>query len=446
MPRNPTISDTMAEAGIIATLIYSPTYILHSDNLKHNHFYNKESSVLYWAINKLIKQGVENIDSFNLAETINSNEGIKNQFDKYNINLEEYINLSKAVARNSIEEYKVLVKRILSLSFKRELHKQIKKFDETCLDVDQDDISELSGNIYSTLNKLNEQYILNDEIKLIGEVIDDIWDEIQKRSSTGVVGIKSKIQSLSEYFTYENGELVLLQARMKQGKSAFMLNETIHQLKQGYSVAYFDTEMASRQFVERALSNLTGVEVRKIKNGSYSSSEADMLKDALSWFKKQKFVHLYKPQWTAETIYSTAKILQYKMGLNFLIFDYIKNNSGNASEVANKLGEQIDYLKNFVAGGMNIPVLAAAQLGRSGEVADSDKLDRYTSVTVKWLKKNKDEMIGDWKQVGNYKMNVKYNRLGELQDEDDWIDVVFDGNRMNIYQAPQQHTTSDINF
>jgi replicative DNA helicase len=446
LPKNPTISDTQAEAGIISTLIFNPTYYLHSEQLKHNHFYNKESACLYWGISQLIKKGVENIDSFNITEIINSNEGMKNTFDKFGIDLDNYISLSKNVSRNSIEEYKILVNRILALAYKRELHKQIKKFDENCLDVNQDDITLLSNEIYSTLNKLNEQYVLNDDVKLIGEVIDDIWKEIEERSSTGVVGIKPKIELLSNYFTYENGELVLLQARMKQGKSAYMLNEALYQLKQGYSVAYFDTEMPSRQFIERALSHLTGVEVRKIKTGSYSSTESELLKDALKWFKQQKFVHLYKPQWTAETIYTTAKILQYKMGLNFLIFDYIKNNSGNASEVANKLGEQIDYLKNYVAGNMNIPVLAAAQLGRTGEVADSDKLDRYTSVTVKWLKKNKDEVIGDWKKCGNYKLNIKYNRLGELMDEDEWIDVVFNGNVMNIYQAPEQHNPNDFNL
>lgn len=446
MPKNPTISDTQAEAGIISTLIYNPSYYLHSEQLKNIHFYNKDNAVLYWGISQLVKQGVENIDSINLTTVINSNEGMKNTFDKFGIDLDNYITLSKAVARHTVEEYKILVNRILALAFKRELHKQLKNFDDICLDINQDDINELSGNIYSTINKLNEQYVLNDDVKLIGEVIDDIWKEIEERSSKGVVGIKPKIELLSNYFTYENGELVLLQARMKQGKSAYMLNEAIYQLKKGYHVAYFDTEMPSRQFVERALAHLTGVEVRKIKNGSYSASEADQLKDALSWFKQQKFVHLYKPQWTAETIYATAKILQYKMGLNFLIFDYIKNNSGNASEVANKLGEQIDYLKNFVAGNMNIPVLAAAQLGRSGEVADSDKLDRYTSVTVKWLKKDKDEIIGDWKKVGNYKLNVKYNRLGELMDEDEWIDVVFNGNIMNIHQAEIQHSPDDINI
>ena len=101
-------------------------------------------------------------------------------------------------------------------------------------------------------------------------------------------------------------------------------------------------------------------------------------------------------------------------------------------------------MKNFVAGGLNIPVLAAAQLGRSGEVADSDKLDRYTSVSVKWMRKAKDEIEGDWLKTGNYKMNVKFNRLGELQDEDEWIDVVFNGNIMDIHQAEIQHEHMEL--
>ena len=46
---------------------------------------------------------------------LNSNEGIKNTFSKYDIDLDNYINLSKNVARNSLEEYRILVNRVLAL-------------------------------------------------------------------------------------------------------------------------------------------------------------------------------------------------------------------------------------------------------------------------------------------------------------------------------------------
>jgi replicative DNA helicase len=425
----------MAEAGIIASLIYNPEYIFHNEQLKPNHFYNKESSCLYWAIEQLIKQGVDNIDSFNLTTIINSNEGIKNTFDKYNINLEDYINLSRNVKRDSIEEYKVLVNRVLALAFKRELRKQLRKFDSVCLDVD-DDISKLSGDIYDTLNKLNEQYVLNDDIIPLSEQVEYIWEEILQDSENESAVLTPKIPLLRDYFTYSKGEVIMLVARYKQGKSAYLMNECLHQAEQGYSVAYFDTEMSTREFVIRALANLAQVEVRKIKQKSYTTSEEVILKDALSKLKKYKIVHKYKPDWRNEDIFSASKILQYKYGLDLLIFDYIKGNEGDANTLYNYLGRKTDYIKNIIAGQLEIPVITATQLNRSGEISDSDKLARYVSTVVYW--KQKSNSI-DWKKVGNYTMQVRTNRLGEQMLEDEFIHCVFDGNRMTIYEAPEQN-------
>jgi len=75
-----TICDSQAESGVIATLIYHPEFILHSEYLKPSHFYNKENGCIYWAIDKLYKSGVNNIDAFNLTTMLNSNEGVKKNY------------------------------------------------------------------------------------------------------------------------------------------------------------------------------------------------------------------------------------------------------------------------------------------------------------------------------------------------------------------------------
>lgn len=440
MPKNPTISDTQAEAGIIATLIFNPTYYLHGEQLKHTHFYNKESACLYWGISQLIKQGVENIDSFNLTEIINSNEGMKNTFDKFGIDLDNYISLSKNIVRQSLEEYKILVNRVLALAFKRDLHKQLKKFDTNCLDVEQDDISLLSRDIYNTVNSLNEQYILGEEdIQPLSEDLDSLWEEIKNDSKNTDTVLNPKIVSLRNYFTYTKGEVILLVARYKQGKSAVLMNECLYQAQQGHSVAYLDSEMKKKEFVIRALANLSQVEVRKIKQGSYSSSEEERLREALQTLKSYKIIHKYKPEWRDEDIYSTVKILQNRQGLDFLIFDYIKANDGDANTLYNKLGQKADYIKNIIAGQLNIPVLTASQLNRQGEISDSDKLARYVSTVVYWKQKNKSDLDGqDWKKVGNATMQVRTNRLGEQMADDDYIHVCFNGNLMTIWEAPEQ--------
>ena len=42
---------------------------------------------------------------------------------------------------------------------------------------------------------------------------------------------------------------------------------------------------------------------------------------------------------------------------------------------------------------------------------------------------------------GNFKLIVDKNRNGEQMLDGEWIDVMFDGNRMRIKQAPKQHKT-----
>lgn len=442
MSKNSTISDTLAEAGIIATLIYNPTYYLHSEQLKHNHFFNKDTACLYWGISQLVKQGVENIDNFNLNAIINTNESIKNTFDKFGIDLVNYIDLSKNVARHSIEEYKILVNRVMALAFKRELHKQLKKFENSCLDINQDDIGQLSSNIYESINKLNEQYILgDDDLKPLGEDLDNIWEEIVRDSTCPELSLSPKIELLRNYFTYTPGEVILLVARYKQGKSAILMNECLYQAQQGHSVLYLDSEMKKKEFVIRALANVSQVEVRKIKRGNYSLSEEERLNEALKVLKTYKIIHKYKPDWRDEDIYSTVRITQNKQGLDFLIFDYIKANDGDANSIYNKLGQKADYVKNIIAGQLNIPVLTASQLNRNGEISDSDKLARYVSTVVYWKQKNNSELEGqDWRKVGNATMQVRTNRLGEQMQNDEYIHCVFNGNLMTVEQAPNQDT------
>lgn len=448
MTYNAAIYDTQAEAGIIATLIFHPTFYVHCEQLQPVHFYNIESGCLYWGISQLVKQGIENIDSFNLTAVINSNEGMKNTFDRFNIDLDNYIHLSKNISRHSLEEYKLLVNRVLALAFKRDLRKQLKKFDDMCLDLNQDNISQLSNNIYNSLDELTEEYIIGTkEIQTIGDVIDDLWEEIQRDSISESNNFKPKIELLKNYYDYSPASLTLWVARYKSGKSAIALNETLHLAQKNAIVGYFDSEITTKEFVIRSLANLTQIPVRRIKSGEYTVSEEELLKNSLRWFKSKKIIHIYDPVWTTDKIITLAKILKNKYGMNFLVFDYIKCTNGiNASDTYLKLGNMTDVLKNNVGGELNIPVLALAQLNRHGEIADSDGIARYVSTVIYWQKKTQEELNGaDWKQVGNYKAQVRVNRSGSQMNEEEWISCVFNGDCMTIYQAPVQ-PEDDINL
>ena len=64
------LCDTQAEAGVIATLVHHPEFILQSDYLKPGYFYHKENGCIYWAIDELFKSGVKVIDTFNITNKL----------------------------------------------------------------------------------------------------------------------------------------------------------------------------------------------------------------------------------------------------------------------------------------------------------------------------------------------------------------------------------------
>ena len=163
--------------------------------------------------------------------------------------------------------------------------------------------------------------------------------------------------------------------------------------------------------------------------------------------KTQPFVHIYRPDLSDEELYSICKILKYKMGLKFVIDDYLKSNATSASDNYNILGARCDFLKNKIAGELNMSVLTAAQLNRAGEVGDSMKINRYLSVGIKWFLKTQEQIANDGLQCGHAGMKIYINRLGEQMPEDDenaYLDFIFDGNKMMISQAEQHDSTNEF--
>ena len=438
------LSDIQSESGIIGTLIYHPDYILHTDYLLPSHFYGIENACIYWSIQDLYKSGITNIDAYNISSKIQSQRTI----DKYNLpSVQEFMELYKETARHTIEEYKMLADNVVSLAFKRDLVKTLNQLSANCFNPEFD-LEKLNNNVYSELDALTQKYITSNEIHTLGNDIDDIWGEIvNRRTSDGMYGIPSKYSSFIDYYTYEPGELVVIQAKYKQGKSVFLMNEVVHKLKNGVPTLVVDSEMPTRLYTERLISHLTGIEMKRIKNGNYSDEEAEKIKYWIAWLKEQSFVHIYDPNITNEKLYSVCKMLQRKMGLVFVVFDYLKSNETSTSDNYNVLGAKCDFLKNNIAGELDLAVLAACQLNRNGEVADSIKINRYLSVGIKWEYKTQEMIARDGIQCGNAFAKIYVNRLGKQMQEDDdsdYIDFVFDGDRMSIVEAQPHERRSDF--
>ena len=83
-------------------------------------------------------------------------------------------------------------------------------------------------------------------------------------------------------------------------------------------------------------------------------------------------------------------------------------------------------------------MLAGAQLNRNNQVADSDKMERYVSTSILWREKTAEEIANDGGlDYGNYALTINLNRNGQQMEDDEYISMSLDGDRMRIEQAKQ---------
>lgn len=435
------ITDYNAEAGVISTVIFHPEFILNTPYMKYTYFFDGANSVLYWAVSELYSKKITNMTAMNIEQVINDHPDMKTQMQKYNMDsLDEFIDLAIYSKRDTVEEYIMLVNKVIECAFKRMFYAKTTNWQRMCFN-ENVHLQDMNNSIYQELNNLTSQFITNGKVDTIGSVVDQIWEETVQRHERGEsYGLPSFFEPINEYFTYENAELVVISSRMKNGKSWLALIEAIHKASNGVPTMIIDTEMSDSNWVFRAVGYLAGIRESKIKNMDLTPEQIKLVEEKKEVLKTLPIYHIFDPLISNEQVYSLVAQKQNECGLGFLIYDYLKPSDAlmESSARSAELGAKTNFLKNRIAGGLNIPVLAFAQLNRNNEVADSDYIERYTSVSVKWEKKTGDEIQRDTVECGTHKMTVKLNRLGKCHMGDgDYIDMKFINDRPGIMVAKQ---------
>ncbi|MBU3186546.1 DnaB-like helicase C-terminal domain-containing protein [Clostridium estertheticum] len=438
--------DTISETGAIGTILMHPEFIYKSEFLKPNQFYNREFACIYHIVKTLTDKGINEIDNFMIMGEIEGNKafkGIINEYQDISKDVCAWLDDLKLVARTDVESYELISRKITANAFKRDTYIKLREMANAVLESGED-INATNYKLQTDITNFADNYIVDTDIKTMGEKADDLWDKIKsKRNDAGLSGLPSKFKDLNEYFTYEDSELVVIGGRAKAGKSMFFLNEAIHKVDNGVPTSIFDTEMNDEKWMSRFLSLKSGVPIKKVKNGDYSSEEEKLILNAKDWLKNKPLVHLYDSEWTKDKIYMKAKQLKQSIGLRFLIYDYIKvdDTSGKDTNEHNVLGDYTNFLKNKVAGSLDLAVMAGGQMSpKEQRLADSDKINRYASTIAYWIHKTNEEVVKDGRDAGNCKLFIDYNRNGEQMEEGQYLNFSFDGNTATINQAKKFKT------
>ena len=288
------IKNIESEAGIVASIILKPELTFYSEQLKPNHFSDTQNAYIYYAVCELAKRGIETIDAYNITNILNARESTRKITDTITVQaLNDLIDVAKVIARDSVEEYKLLVRNVLDAAFRRHTYSKLVECERLCFSSSEADIEH---KIYSSLDDVMMEFSSASEVPRYKDVVEQYWSEIEARQQPGTAGqIPFKFPTLNAYTMIERGELIIFGAEQKQGKSMMLLNCAADLLKNGYKVLYLDSELNSRLFTCRLVSHLTGIEFRRVRSGRYDEEERRKIYDTIAWLKTKDFTHLYMP-------------------------------------------------------------------------------------------------------------------------------------------------------
>ena len=139
-----------------------------------------------------------------------------------------------------------------------------------------------------------------------------------------------------------------------------------------------------------------------------SQEEENKVLSAVELLRKLPIIHINNPAWTVDTMEATIKKWHSKVGIDLVIMDYIK--APDTDDAYVELGKITNFLKNKVAGAMDMSVIAAAQSNRGGDTGESYRIEQYCSTLVKIVEKTSDEINKDGIDCGRYKLFVSLNR------------------------------------
>lgn len=390
---------------------------------------------MYYAICKLAKRGIDQIDAYDIVNILDSREETKDKITLAAI--KDLIANADLIARSSVEAYMEIVDTVLNAAFRRETYNKLIECQQLCFNADE---KEIQQKIYTTLDDVMMEYSTANDVPQYRDVVDRLWSEIKERQKNGMAGIPFKFPTLNQYVTIEPGELIIFAAEAKQGKSMMLLNCAVDLLRQGKKVLYIDSELNSRLFTCRLMAHLSKIEYSRVRSGSYTNGEENIIDANREWMKKQSFTHIYMPMFDAQTIYTTVKKIYHTQGIDVLIVDYFKGSGdGDAFASYQELGRLVDMVKNQICGEMNIAGIGAAQATVTGKVADSAKIGRNASTICIIQDKLPEEIEADGPECGNKKLRIVLNRNGAQMASDEYIDLNFRGNLIS-YEEAVQHT------
>jgi replicative DNA helicase len=165
------------------------------------------------------------------------------------------------------------------------------------------------------------------------------------------------------------GQLVLLAARSRVGKTSLACDIIRQVAAAGNTVVFFSLEMTRQEIWERMISGQAKVNLHDLRSRAATASEAADIKKAADELAAMSIVIKDTPNTTPMSMRGfSRKIINRKGKVDLIVVDYLQCiQSGKDKQSRYELVSDVSRQMKVLARTLNVPVLALAQLNRTAE-------------------------------------------------------------------------------
>lgn len=319
-----------------------------------NIFYNSKNALIYDAILSLYKSS-QAVDLMTVRSKLQKTGKLKEAGGGSYL-----VELTEKVSSSANMQYHALI--LMQLYVKR------KSIDVGCQLIEQSyeddtDIFELLDYSYKELDKVSDWLSIK-QPKDIGDHLTEVLKPKSERAGvpTAVRDINLKLNG------YQQSDLTIIAGRPAMGKTAYALNDALHQARLGYPVGIFSLEMSARQLTARLFANYAGIDSNKLAFGTLSQSEYDVAAGLRSSFSKLPLYIDDEPYLSLLSLKIKAKKWVREKKVKIIYIDYLQliNNNLKGRTRDQEISEISRTLKGL-AKELDIPIIALSQLSRGVE-------------------------------------------------------------------------------
>ena len=361
MNTQPPPADTDAERAVLSAMLLDDAAIdAVAEHLSASDYYEQSHSILHAAICAL-HDANKPVDQLTLANYLRQ----QNQLDAVGGILQiarisaEVASASRAVQHAEIVVSKARLRRLVEMGSR--LHKAAYSGSVPPETLAAEQVDHLSVLLMGATQG---------GLSPIEGAVSRALERIEQASASGhhMTGVRTGIPRLDQLTGgWQKKDLIILAARPSMGKTALALDFARAAAYAGTTVAFFSLEMSSESLAQRTMSQVSGINLRRLRTGELNDAEWDTLSQSVGKVALLP-IHIDDQGGTDMAHLRTqCRRLKATSKLGLVIIDYLQLiNSSRHQSIEQEVAELSRGLKGM-ARELDVPVIVLSQLSRDCE-------------------------------------------------------------------------------